>query len=332
LPALLALVAGGGLKAQAARRDKKLVGVLSLGSRPADTPEWQTQFLNSMKTRGWVVGKNVELVHAYADWHRDRLEGLAAELIGKKVDVIVAYGDELAVAAAARLTKTLPIVFREALAPIEQGFVDSYAKPGRNLTGTTVFAGPDFITKRLEFLRAVAPSASRLIWLYGNGSPIVESLNGGTFDVGQLIEQTSKSLGFTTRIRTVREPAEVAGALSAAAAWGAQAISGGGVPVALEQEQVVSFALKARLPTVFSVRDYVYAGGLLSYGVPPDEYVAMGDRWADQIDKVLRGAQPATLPVELPRRFELCINTKTAKAIGIVIPLPLLARADEIVQ
>ena len=311
----------------------KRVGLLHAGGRHEETEQWETDFLDGMKARNWVLGRDLVLVHEYAGWQPERSEAALSELIRQKVDVIILYGDDEALAAAARATRTVPIVFREAFAPVEQGLVESYARPGRNLTGTAVFTGPEFIVKRLEFLRSIAPSATRLFWLFGSGSPVLKSLSGGgTFDVGNLIERSAASLGMTTRVYRIREPSEVGAALAAATAWSAHAVSGGGSPVFLEMQQVVDFALKGGLPTAFSVREYVYAGGLLSYGVPPDEYVAMADRFATQIDKVLRGAPPATIPVELPRRFELCINAKTARAIGLAIPWPILARADEVVR
>lgn len=160
----------------------------------------------------------------------------------------------------------------------------------------------------------------------------MQTLSGLTFDSSKLIERAAASLGMIARIQVVREPAEVQAALAAAAAWRAEAISAGGTPVFAERKQVIDYAIKARLPTVFSVRNYVDDGGLLSYGVPKDEYAAMSDRWVSQIEQVLRGAPTATIPVEIPHRFELCVNATTAKSLGLGIPAHVLSRADEIVK
>jgi len=310
----------------------KRIGILSVRAAPGADEGWENDFLIAMKKKGWHVGANLSVERAYVGWRLDRLPPLVAELIRKRVDVIIINGDDLAVGVAARMSKTIPVVFNQAFAPVEQGFVDSLAHPGRNLTGTTVFSGPEFLTKRLEFLRALSPSTRRLAWLYGGTTLSLEVVNGGTFEVGTLIQSAARDVGFETHVYLIREPEDVPRALAAATAWGAQAISAGGNAVYAALGNLIAYALRARLPTAFSVRDYAEAGGLFSYGVPNDEYSALGDRWVDQIDRILRGANPSTIPVELPRKFELCINAKTAKAIGLVVPGAVLARADKVIE
>lgn len=331
LLAVLPLLTLGATQRRAAAATKR-IGFLVEGERTDQVPRYETQFVDGMRARNWIAGRDYGLFHAYTDWRRDRAGAAVRELLGQRVDVIVTFGDDETIAAAARVTQSVPIVFNLAFAPVEAGLAESYARPGRNLTGTTVFAGPDLIVKRLEYLRAVAPSATRLFWIYGSGIPVVHALNGSTFDVGRMIEQSAATLGVTVRIEVVHRPGEVAPALDAAAAWEAQAISAGGAPAFVEQARIVEVAMKARWPTIFSVAGYVEAGGLLSYGVPDDEYDALADRLVAQVERVLRGANPATMPVELPRRFELCINAKTANAIGIAIPNAVYARADRIVR
>jgi putative tryptophan/tyrosine transport system substrate-binding protein len=306
--------------------------MLFQGTRGSEAEELEKSVVEGLTARHWVVGRDFVVVRSYGEWRLGHVRPAVDELIRQKVDVIVLYTPDDVTIEVARATKTVPVVFSEAYAPLELGLVDSYAKPGRNLTGTTIFSGPDFVAKRLEYLRALAPTVTRLFWLYGAGSLSMQTLGGASFESGNLIERAAATLGMTARVHVVRQPSEVQAALSAAAAWDAQAISAGGSPVFVERRQVIDFAAKARLPTVFSVRDYVDAGGLMSYGVPPDEYAAMSDRWIGQIDKVLRGVPVSTIPVEIPRRFELCINAKTAKSLGIAIPLSVLSRADQIVE
>jgi len=325
---LLTLAAAPRSRAAAMKR----IGLLIQGEHTGQAPLFETRFVDSLRARNWTAGRDYELLHAYTDWRSARADVVVRALLRQRVDVIVTFGDDETVAAAARATQSVPIVFNLAFAPVEMGLADSYARPGRNLTGTAVFAGPDLIVKRLEYLRAVAPTASRLFWIYGSGMPVMQTLKGDTFDVGRMIEQSAATLGLTVRVEVVRQPSEVAAALAAAAAWGAQAISAGGAPAFEDRARILEFAIKARWPTIFSVAEYVEAGGLLSYGVPNDEYDALADRLVTQIERVLRGAKPATMPVELPRRFELCINAKTARAIGIAIPDAVYARADRIVQ
>ena len=331
LAAVPCMALGSIVHSQGARLPLKRIGVLFQGTQADDMSWWDKDFTEPMRARQWHPGRDYVLVRAYGDWRLDRLDAAVAELIKQKVDLIVLYTPDDVTMAVASATKTVPIVFNQAYAPLELGLIDSYARPGRNLTGTTIFSGPEVIAKRLEYLRALAPQATRLFWLYGSGSPLMRTLGGGTFDAGELIRRTADSLGMTARIHVVHDPSEVEAALTAASTWGAHAISAGGSPVYVEKERVIDFATKARVPTVFSVRDYVRAGGLMSYGVPSAEYDALTDRWVAQIDKVLRGTPPAVIPVEIPIRFELCINAKVAKHLGVTIPLALRSRADEII-
>lgn len=333
---VLAAFAAGALQVRAQPQSSastpKRIGMLFQGNRGSETDEVEHSVVDGLKARHWIAGRDFIVIRSYGDWRLDRIRSAVDDLIRQKVDVIVLYTPDDVTIEVARATRTVPVVFSEAYAPLELGLIDSYAAPGRNLTGTTIFSGPDLLAKRLEYLRAVAPAVTRLFWLFGFGSPTMQTLGGETFESGKIIERAAANLGMTARIHVIREPSEVQAALLAATAWNAQAISAGGSPVFVARQQVLDYAAKARLPTVFSLRDYVDAGGLLSYGVPTEEYAAMSDRWIGQIEKVLRGVPVSTIPVEIPRRFELCINAKTAKSLGITIPLSVLARADHVVE
>jgi len=320
---------------RAADAPKRLIG--NLGSGPAssagEVKSFEDWIERGLRARSSPV-HGVRVEGAAANWTPSLLEPLARQLVQKRVEVIVCEDDDAAIAAA-RVTRTTPILFWRALAPVEQGLVDSLVKPGRNLTGTTVFPGPEFITKRLQFLREIAPKAERLFWIYIGSTLTPKSVNGQEFDIGKLIERTANGLGFATRVQLVRKSEEVQGALDAATRWGAQALSAGssatGQNTTADDQRIVDFALRSRLPSAFSVRAWADKGGLLSYGVPPSEVAAMQDRWLAQLDALLRGTPAAEIPVEQPQRYELCINQKTARAIGLTVPPSVLARADAVI-
>jgi putative ABC transport system substrate-binding protein len=158
------------------------------------------------------------------------------------------------------------------------------------------------------------------------------TLHGSTYEVGKTIESDAASMGITARVYAIAQPSEMQAALAEAAAWNAHAISGGGFPVARARQQLIDFANRARIPSVFSVSDYVHDGGLLSYGPPDEEFSALYGRFVIQIQRVLRGVPVETIPVELPRRHNLCINLKTAKRLGLTVPAAMLARADELIE
>ena len=288
--------------------------------------------VQAMTEQGSKVGRDFDLIPAYCDWRLDHVRRAIEELIRQRVDVIaLATTDEMTVEAA-RVTRTLPLVFNQSFAPLELGLVDSYAKPGRNLTGTTVYAGPGIQNKRIEYLHAIAPAATRLFWLWGTGSPSMPTVRGPNYEVGKTIESDAASMGITARVYAIAQPSEMQAALAEAAAWNAHAISGGGFPVSRARQQLIDFANRARLPSVFSVSAYVHDGGLLSYGPPEEESSALYGRFVIQIQRVLRGVPVETIPVELPRRHNLCINVKTAKRLGLTVPATMLARADELID
>ena len=325
-------VIGVGSNARADRSTPKRVGLLFQGSRGPDTESSEANFLQAMAEQGSRGGRDFVLVRAYGNSRLDHVRGAVDELVRQRVDVIVLTTTDDMNVEAARVTRTVPMVFVQSFAPLELGLIDSYAKPGRNLTGTTVYAGPGIQNKRIEYRREIAPAATRLFWLWGTGSASMPTVRGPTYEIGKTIESDAASMGITARVYVIRHSSEMQTALAEAAAWNAHALSGGGKPVYEARQELINFAARGRLPSVFSVNDYVRDGGLLSYGVPDDEASALNGRFISQVQRVLRGVPVETIPVELPRRHNLCINLKTAKSLGLTLPATLLARADEFIE
>jgi putative tryptophan/tyrosine transport system substrate-binding protein len=324
--------------AQAPRPSKfRRIGFLSVWPGPDKTDrnkaiEDELPFWESMRKKGWTLGDNVIAERVYAHWKVERLLGLAQELVRRRVDIILCRWTEEAMVAAARATQTIPIVFANAFLPVEQGLIDSYARPGRNLTGTAMYAVTEVTAKRLEFVRAVAPNAKRLSWLWGGDSLSFETVAGRRFDMTPTLDATTKALGFETRFHIVRSPEDIADVFGEVTDWRAQAITAGGVTLGTVQERIAEFAVRHRLPSAFSNRSYVASGGLLSYGVSDSEMESLDLRLVEYVDRILRGARPADLPVLQPSRYELVINMKTASALGLTIPQLLLARVDDVIQ
>jgi putative ABC transport system substrate-binding protein len=320
------------LRAQAPREVRR-IGYLGSEIDPNLPPE---EYLSSKALRklGWIEGKNLVVERRFGNLKTETLAGLAQELVRMRVDLIITNGP-MATLAAARAIQNIPIVFINVTWPVETGLIDSFARPGRNLTGASSFTGTEVGAKRLELLREIAPSAKRLLQLFETEHG--ETLSGKSSSPGRgagggWIEAT-KRLGYESREVPVRKVADVEKGLADAIAWGAHAINGSGgwylFPV---RNRIAEFAVQHRLPTVFFSQSMVEAGGLLSYGTPPEESNAMLERAVEYVDRILRGAKPADLPVQRPSRYALTINLKTAKAIGVTIPQSILVRADRLIE
>lgn len=308
----------------------KRLGVLSLGTAPPVPPAERPLYV-ALKQKGWVLGENLLREAAFTGGSFERLDALAEALVRQRVDLILANGDAPAVAAA-RATRTIPIVMTGVLFPVELGLVDSLARPGRNVTGQTFIAGTEIATKRMTLLKQIAPEAKRLAYLVSSAIPALLTVSGGRFDFGAAFEAGAKGLGFESRIQVLPLPQHLDAAFSEMLAWRAQAVTAGDGWHRAVPKQVAELLLRHRLPSAFLTREMVDAGGLLSYGVGRTEASYADARLADYVDRVLRGAAPATLPVEQPNRYELVINMKTAKALGLTVPQPLLIQADELVE
>lgn len=238
-------------------------------------------------------------------------------------------GPEAALAAA-RATTTVPIVFAGLTFPVEQGLVESLARPGRNVTGVCDIAG-DEMFKRYELLREILPQARRLWWFVGPGYG--ETLAGGQVDLDTPFRAAASRAGFDVHLFPVRSVEDIDAGLASAPAGRAQALVAGTAYAPPRSQAIADFCRRHRLPCATSSSSAVELTGMLvRYGPPADEFGALRRRAADMIDRILRGARPGEIAVEQPRRFELVLNLKTARAIGLAVPRALLARADRLIE
>ncbi len=277
-------------------------------------------FRQRLRELGYIEGKNIVIDYRYAEGKLERLHDLAAELVGLKVDVIVSTG--AAVSTAKKASPTIPIVFAAAADPVGGGLVSSLARPGGNITGLSVMA-PDLGGKRLELLKEAFPKVARVAFLWEPG---------GTRGNRTLtdMEAPAKVLGLKLQSLEVRSLDDFDGAFARAKREGAQALITFPRPlITNQQRQVLDFAAKNRLPAIYHTSEFVEAGGLMSYA---PNYTDLWRRAGDFVDKILKGAKPADLPIEQPTKFEFFVNLKTAKQIGVTIPTNVLARADGVLR
>ena len=281
----------------------------------------QEAFRQGLRDLGYIEGKNIAIESRTAANRADRLSVLAGELVDLKVDVIVAAGSQ-AVHAAQRTTKSIPIVMTSSSDPVGTGFVASLAHPGGNITGLSL-VGPDLSTKRLEMLKEVILGVSRVAVFWNPDDPAAKLSLRET-------EDAAKAQAMHLQILEIREASDFESAFRAANKGRARALILLPAPiVATQAKQIAELALKNNLPAISPVSEFPSAGGLMSYGANlPDLY----RRAATYVDKILKGAKPADLPVEQPTEFELGINLKTANALGLAIPPSLLLRADQVIQ
>jgi putative ABC transport system substrate-binding protein len=277
----------------------------------------------ALRERGYIEGQNIASEYRYAEGKPDRFPELAAELVRLKVDIIVVAGGPLWVRAAKNATKTIPIVMTAGSNPVEAGLVESLARPGGNVTGLTNLTR-ELGGKRLELLKEAVPKVARVAVLYDPVTP-------GALDVKEVFPVAARALGLTVQSWEVRDTnafEKVFGALNKEPPDGLY-VSGGGQLIRANERRIADFALKSRLPSVYGRSQAVDVGGLMSYGgAVADSY----RRVAYYVDRILKGAKPADLPVEQPTKFELAINLKTAKQIGLTIPQNVLTRADKVIR
>ena len=322
--AFLASIAAGLLaapiaaEAQQTRGKVPLLGLLDYSSPDAARLNWWKAFHDGLQEFGYVEGQSIAFEARWAQGRIDRLPGLVAELIRLRVDTIVTGGSEAA-RAAKRATTVVPIVMADGTDPVRNGLVQSLGRPGGNVTGLTSLS-TELIAKRLELLRQLLPKLSRVAVLW-DGTP------NARLSVQEL-EEAAGPLGMGIQPVTVGSPNALDQAFLAAAHERALIVVGS-PPLFTERKRIADLALNHRLPTMVGGREYAEAGGLLSYAV---RYPDLFRRAASYVDKILRGAKPADLPVEQPTTFELIINLKTAKALGLTIPRSLLQRADQVIE
>jgi putative ABC transport system substrate-binding protein len=309
----------------AAQQPKKVsrIGYLS-NTDPARESARSEAIRLALRERGHIEGQNIAIEYRYAEGKIDRFAELAAELVRLKVDIIVVAGGNLWVRAAKNATKTIPIVMvGPGSDPVEAGLVESLARPGGNVTGLTIL-GTELGGKRLELLKEAIPKLARVAVLYDPAAP------ASVIEVKEVLPPAARTLRLTVRFWEVREAdgfEKVFASLSKERPDGLYPVSG---PLMRDnQKRTVDFALKSRLPSMYFNRGAVEAGGLMYYGADlADSY----RRVAYYVDKILKGAKPADLPVEQPTKFELVINLKTAQQIGLTIPPNVLARADRVIR
>ena len=315
------LVAPFAAEAQQAAKVAR-IGYLTgdLGARPHRLEA----FRQGLRDLGYVESRNVVIEYRDAEGELERLPALAAELVALKVDVIVASGT-LAAMAARQVTRTLPIVFSPAGDPVGSGLVTSLARPGGNVTGLS-FLNPELVGKRLELLKQTVPSVSLVAALWQPGA----FGEGTEKDTLKRAEVAARDLGVRLQFFEARAPADFDGAFSemTKARAGALTVLGSNMFVG-EARRIVDLAAEKRLPAVYAVRELVDAGGLMSYG---PNLADLYRRAATYVDEILKGAKPGDLPVEQPTKFELVINLKTSKDLGLTIPQSVLARADDLIQ
>jgi putative ABC transport system substrate-binding protein len=279
--------------------------------------------VQGLRDLGYVEGQNLVIEYRWAEGKSDRYHGIVAELIQRKVDVIVTTSTAT-IKAAKQVTKAVPIVMAGGSGVLEQGLIDSLARPGSNITGA-ITSNVELSGKRLELLKQVAPGVLHVAVLGLSGH---ESTHPSLKDA----EDASRALGLQLQPLLVRGPAELDGAFAAATKERAGALLVLSGPMASGQSsgmRIAELALRNRLPAISPYVNFARNGGLLAYGVDVDK---LHQNAAVYVDKILKGANPAELPVEQPTKFELAINLKTAKALGLTIPLSMLMRADQVIE
>ena len=299
------------------------IGYLSTGSATSTYLRPLEAFRQELRERGWFEGQNIVIEYRWAEGRTDRLPGLAEELVRLKVDVIAASPTPAALVAR-NATRMIPIVGMGLTEPVALGLVASLARPGGSVTGVTYSVDTDIFGKQLEILKEVVPKARRVAVLSNptGGAAYPLTLNS--------VKAAARSLGLPLHFHEAREPGEFDGAFAAIAKERAGALLVfGDTMFFLHRARIAELALKHRMPSLSSQWQWVEAGGLIAYGPNlPD----LWRRAAGYVDKILKGAKPADLPVEQPTKFELVINLKTAEALGLTIPPSLLGRGDEVIQ
>jgi putative ABC transport system substrate-binding protein len=314
-------------EAQAPPAPRRL-GILTPHAAPSPEQRGRDFVARTLKELGWIEGQNLVVESAYGEGRDDRLPQLADRLADRGVDVIWAVGAAAAVAAA-RATRTIPIVFWGVSAPVELGLINRLARPGGNVTGAAWSPGGELFGKQLEFIKQSAPGTTRVAWIT---TPSVKGTVSGSQWAPSLdvLEEPARRLGLEIRRHALQRSEDLDAILASALAWRAQAIVTSATPLSWrERERIAEFARRHRLLVTADMKDFADAGALMSYAPDVRETVR---RSLAYVDRILRGGRPADLPVEQPPRLQLVINLKTANALGLTIPPPLLVRADHVIR
>jgi ABC-type uncharacterized transport system substrate-binding protein len=307
------------IAARAQQAAMPTIGFLG-ATTPSAQKKWTDAFVQRLRELNWIEGRSVTTEYRWADGRTDRAAEIFAEFVRLKVDVIVTHPTALAVAAK-QATSLIPIVFALAGDPVGSGLVTSLARPGGNVTGLSLQM-PDALTKRLELLREVVPGLRRLTILVNIGNVIaVQEMRS--------VQELAGALGIETSISEIRRAEDIEAAFDALTGRSEALYVCTEPLVNIHRARINALALNAHLPSVVGFPEFVEAGGLISFG---PNYPALFRRAAEFVDKILRGVKPADIPVEQPTKFDLVLNLKTAKALGLEIPPGVLAIANEVIE
>jgi len=307
--------------ARAQQKPMPVIGVLYAGPRSASFGPFMNAFRQGLSEAGYVEGQNLAIEYRWAEDNYDRLPSLATELVDRKVDLIVASSPPSA-RAAKSATSTIPIVFRGGADPVADGLVASLAHPGGNLTGVS-FAPNELTTKRLELLSELVPQAGVIALLVNPNSANAER-------VIRDVQEAARTKGLQLHVLKASSESEIDAAFASLVQVRAGALVVGADPfLSTRRERIVALASRHAVPAIYAWREFVASGGLISYGSSLTAAFRLVGAYAG---KVLKGAKPADLPVEMPTKFELVINLKAAKTLGIDVPPSVLARADEVIE
>ena len=310
------------LAGRAQQKAMPVIGVLNTGSPGPSSAPFMAAFLQGLSEAGYVEGQNVTIEYRWAEGHYDRLPALAADLVGRKVDLIMA-GTPPSALAAKSATSTVPIVFRHGGDPVADGLVASLARPGGNLTGVSQLGDEGLTAKRLELLSELVPRAGVIALLVNPNNSVAER-------VTQEVQQAARAKGLQLHLLKASSEGEIETAFASLVQLHADALVVAGDPfLTSRREQFAALASRHAVPAIYAWREFVAAGGLISYGASLTAALRLVGAYAA---KVLNGAKPADLPVQQSTTFELVINLNTANALGLTVPQPLLARADEVIE
>jgi len=307
------------LVARAEQTKLPTIGLLG-GATPSAQAQWTAAFVQRLRELGWVEGQTVTIEYRWVEGRFERSPAIIAEFVRLKVDVIVTHATPN-ILAAKQVTSVVPIVFPSAGDPVGNKLVTSLARPGGNVTGLSVQSS-ELAPKVVELLRDLLPKHGRLAMMYHIGNPVTELQTDA-------VKAAAGRFGLDVAIVEVRRAEDIAPAIEALKGRADALIVPSEPLYNTNRIQINSWALRAQLPTIYFDRVYVETGGLMSYG---PNWPSLWRRAAEVVDKILRGAKPADIPVEQPRTFELVINLKTAKALGLAIPESFLLRANEVIE
>jgi putative tryptophan/tyrosine transport system substrate-binding protein len=306
------------LTARAQQAKVPIIGFLGTTSQAI----WSQQvaaFEQRLSELGWIPGRTITIDYRWTEGHNEQAPEIAEAFVARKVDIIVAGGN--AVAAAKRATTSIPIVFPVAVDPVGSGFVDSLSRPGGNVTGLSL-QGPEVAGKRLELLRQIAPGLRRLAIMVDVGYPAAKK------DSAEC-QTAARALGLEVTVLELSSPEDIAAAFDSLHGNADALYVVADAMTNASHARIVALALAARLPTMFGTSDLIGVGGLMAYG---PSLLALFRRTGDYVDKILHGTKPGDIPVEQPTKFDLVINLKTAKALGLAVPPTLLALADQVIE